>query len=541
MEYLTGASFRDMVLCASAGIEKERQQINELNVFPVPDGDTGTNMSLTISAGARALSGGVFTSVGEAVSCASNALLRGARGNSGVILSLLFRGFAKRLKELSEATTADVAEAMQSGVAAAYKAVMKPTEGTILTVARLSADGASELVRAGCTDVEELFRHTIEVGERTLAQTMEMNPVLKKAGVVDAGGKGFLCILEGMLRALQGEKAEYAEAAEENSQGASFSEFRTEDIRYAYCTEFIVTRENSNDPDILREYLSGIGDCLVMVDDEELIKVHVHTNAPGAVLTQALGYGSLLTVKVENMKQQHSEKLRSELEQTQKPKAPEKKYGFVAVCAGKGMEEIFLSLGVDGIITGGQTMNPSTESILEQIEAVNAETVFVFPNNKNIIMAAQQCVPLTERKVVVIPSKTVPQGITAMMCADPSLAEEDLTQSFLDAIATVSTAQITLAARDSDFDGYAIHEGEYLALVDGALAGSSSDLSEMIRAVAERIGEKDPAVVTVFYGEEETEENAAAVSDQLTSLLPGCDVCPVFGGQPVYRYIISAE
>ena len=463
IQSVTGTLFRDMVINAAAAIEKEKQQINELNVFPVPDGDTGTNMSLTIGAGATALKSADVTTISKAADLTANALLRGARGNSGVILSLLFRGIAKSLKEMTAASPSDFADALQSGVAAAYKAVMKPTEGTILTVSRISADAACDFAQTDC-DMISLLEHVIEVGNDVLAQTVDMNPVLKKAGVVDAGGKGYICILEGMLAALKGETIEFsAPGSTEVNDKADFSAFDNEEIVFTYCTEFIVSRENNQNPETLREYLSGIGDSIVLVDDDELIKVHVHTNSPGAVLTQALTYGSLLTVKIENMREQHNEKLRAEIEsdaQKSTSAKPEKKYGFVAVCEGSGMEDVFNSLGVDGIITGGQTMNPSTQSILEKIEATPAEIVYVFPNNKNIIMAANQCVPLTEKKVVVIPSKTVPQGIAAMLCADTTLEEDDLTATFTDAIAGVHTAQITLAARDSDYDGHAIHAGE---------------------------------------------------------------------------------
>ena len=544
IQSVTGTLFRDMVINAAAAIEKEKQQINELNVFPVPDGDTGTNMSLTIGAGATALKSADVTTISKAADLTANALLRGARGNSGVILSLLFRGIAKSLKEMTAASPSDFADALQSGVAAAYKAVMKPTEGTILTVSRISADAACDFAQTDC-DMISLLEHVIEVGNDVLAQTVDMNPVLKKAGVVDAGGKGYICILEGMLAALKGETIEFsAPGSTEVNDKADFSAFDNEEIVFTYCTEFIVSRENNQNPETLREYLSGIGDSIVLVDDDELIKVHVHTNSPGAVLTQALTYGSLLTVKIENMREQHNEKLRAEIEsdaQKSTSAKPEKKYGFVAVCAGSGMEDVFNSLGVDGIITGGQTMNPSTQSILEKIEATPAEIVYVFPNNKNIIMAANQCVPLTEKKVVVIPSKTVPQGIAAMLCADTTLEEDDLTATFTNAIAGVHTAQITLAARDSDYDGHAIHAGEYLALLDGALVGCSSDFDVLLAGITAKFTEFSPEIITVYYGSDVSDSAADAAREKIAVSLPDADVSLVNGGQPVYHYIISAE
>jgi DAK2 domain fusion protein YloV len=546
IQSITGTLFRDMVIHAAAAIEKRKQQINELNVFPVPDGDTGTNMSLTIGAGAVALKSADVTTVSKAADITANALLRGACGNSGVILSLLFRGIAKSMKELVTASPTDFARALQAGVSAAYKAVMKPTEGTILTVSRLSADAAYDFAQADCNcNLIDLLTHTIDIGNNVLAQTVDMNPVLKKAGVVDAGGKGYICILEGMLAALKGEKVEYTapDAAEVNDK-ADFSAFDDKEIVFTYCTEFIVSRENNHNPEILRDYLSGIGDSIVLVDDDDLIKVHVHTNSPGAVLTQALTYGSLLTVKIENMREQHNEKLRSEIEtEAQKvaPAKPEKKYGFVAVCAGDGMTDVFNSLGIDGVITGGQTMNPSTESILEKIDATPADIVYVFPNNKNIIMAARQCGPLTEKKVIVIPSKTVPQGIAAMLCADTTLEEDELTATFNAAISGVRTAQITLAARDSDYDGHTIHTGEYLALLDGALVGCHADFDLLLGDIIAKFTELDPELITVYYGSDVDESAAEAARSKIAAGLPEADVSLVNGGQPVYHYIISAE
>jgi DAK2 domain fusion protein YloV len=534
-----------MVINASALISNNKQGINDLNVFPVPDGDTGTNMSMTIGAGSAELSKNAPESIGAAATTTANALLRGARGNSGVILSLLFRGIGKYLKELDTATTKDFAEALQKGVKAAYKAVMKPTEGTILTVARLSADEAVRLSES-VEDFDEFFVGIIAVGEEALANTVHQNPVLEKAGVIDAGGKGFIVILQGMLEAIRGNTIELAAegeaAAAETKEKASFSDFDTEEINFSYCTEFIVSKENSNPTEPLREYLSSIGDSIVMVDDDEIIKVHVHTNEPGNVLTRALTYGSFVSVKIENMRNQHSHMIEEE-NGTKEPvkAAPEKKYGTVAVCAGDGMMDVFRDLGVDNLVTGGQTMNPSTEDILAAVEKTPAEIVFVFPNNKNIIMAAEQCARLTDKKVVVIPTKTVPQGISALISYDPDQPEDVLTEAFKDAAKAVHTALVTYAARDSAFDGKNISAGEYLALLEGALLCNSTDLNEVIGKVSDALKEFDPEIITIFYGADIDEDSANGFGSAVGEQLPDADLSVVYGGQPVYYYTISAE
>ncbi|MGE4484497.1 MAG: DAK2 domain-containing protein [Oscillospiraceae bacterium] len=541
IQEITAAVFRDMIINATAAIEQNEEQINELNVFPVPDGDTGTNMGLTMGAGAAELRKSEPESVGKVAETAANALLRGARGNSGVILSLLFRGMAKSLKGKDTAAVSDMADAMRNGVTAAYKAVMKPAEGTILTVSRLAADAAESF---DGDDMELFFECVIEAAEIALADTINQNPVLKKAGVIDAGGKGYIFILHGMLRAIRGDISEMAgdkkPAAREK---ASFSEFETEDITFAYCTEFIVERENMKSPDVLREYLSGIGDSIVLVDDDDIIKVHVHTNEPGNVLTHALAYGSFLTIKIENMRKQHTEKVFEESaeEPAVKSAPPEKKYGVVTVCAGEGMKEVFRDLGADGIITGGQTMNPSTEDILRKIEDTPAEIVFVLPNNKNIIMAAQQCESLTEKMVVVIPSKTVPQGIASLLVMDSSLDKEALTQTMTDAIKNVHTALITYAARDSEFDGHAIRAGEYLALLENTLIGNETDFAMLLDRVTEALSSFSPEFINVFYGEDVDEAAAESTLKKIESAFPEAEASLVSGGQPVYYYIISAE
>ena len=539
-ERITGAVFTDMVNNGAAAIELHKNEINELNVFPVPDGDTGTNMSLTMSNGSKECRKAASSAIGRAAEAAAGGLLRGARGNSGVILSLLFRGISKSLKDKDSASAADFAEALSAGVEAAYKAVMKPTEGTILTVSRLAAAAAVESAKS-TDDVEAVMERAIEEGKIALADTINLNPVLKKAGVVDSGGKGFIYILEGMLRAVRGEIMEMVQV-EETSKGADFSEFNTEDITFTYCTEFIVGRENDKDPNLLRAFLNDIGDSIVVVDDDEIIKTHVHTNNPGNVLTEALTYGSLLTVKIENMKQQHTAKvIDSAEEKAAETAAPVKPYGMVAVCAGDGMASIFKDVGVDGIVTGGQTMNPSTEDILKQINRVPAETVFVFPNNKNIIMAAQQSIPLTEKRVIVIPTGTVPQGITAALTFDDSISPEENEEAMNEAIKSVHTAVVTYAARDSEFENHSIKSGEYLALLDGALAANDASLESVIKSVSQALAENDPEVIVIYYGEDANESDANAVSEIMSKTLPDAEMTVVSGGQPVYYYVISAE
>ena len=499
---INGTQFGQMVLHGAAAITLQKQQINDLNVFPVPDGDTGTNMSLTIGAAAAELRKGGASSVGQAASITAGALLRGARGNSGVILSLLFRGLSKTLKGHDEADGALLAAAMQEGVAAAYGAVMKPAEGTVLTVSRLASKRAVEAA-AENNDVEFVLSEAVRVGYEVLAQTTDMNPVLKKAGVVDAGGQGYLVILEGMLSSLRGEPMPELDEAAKPAK-ADFNAFSAEEITFAFDTVFIV-RKARTDIDLtpLRAYLDSIGDSLVIGEDDEAFKVHVHTNIPGDALSEAQKFGTLELAKIENMRTQAEDvaagkKAQSvdDLDQVEEelesgPAAPEKRYGFLAVCAGEGLSTVFQDLGVDGVISGGQTMNPSTESILKEIEKVPAEIVFVLPNNKNIIMAAQQCVGLASREVVVVPTETIPQGVTAMMSVDPGLEPDALLETMSGAIQNVSTALITYAARNSDFDGFEISEGDYLALLDGKLFGTDRDITVLLEKLAEKAGEAE--------------------------------------------------
>ena len=554
---INGAMFKEMLLFGTVSIAQAQQAINDLNVFPVPDGDTGTNMSLTIQTAAQELKKIEPATVDQAASVTASALLRGARGNSGVILSLLFRGIAKELKGCKEADGAAFAAALQEGVAAAYNAVMKPAEGTILTVSRLAAERAVNAAEEH-NSVEYVIEQAIAQGEITLAQTTDMNPVLKKAGVVDAGGKGFLLILGGMLSALRGE--ERPELTEENAQEkADFAMLNEEDITFTFDTVFIV-RKSGRSIEPFRRFLDGIGDSLVIGEDDEAFKVHVHTDIPGEALTEAQKYGTLELAKIENMRTQAQqlaaggkaqstddlEAIEQELEAAEHENAgeaePEKDFGFLAVCAGEGLANVFTDLGADGVISGGQTMNPSTESILKEIKKVPAHTVFVLPNNKNIIMAAQQCIGLTEKTVVVIPTASIPQGVSAMMAVDPDMSDADaIAKAMTDAAQCVSTAQITYAARNSDFDGFDIHEGDYLALLDGKLLGTDRDVSALLDELSDEAASREAEFITVFYGEDVNEEDAHKACDAFTRKCPDAEVNLICGGQPVYYYIISIE
>ena len=554
---INGAMFKEMLLFGTVSIAQAQQAINDFNVFPVPDGDTGTNMSLTIQTAAQELKKIEPATVDQAASVTASALLRGARGNSGVILSLLFRGISKELKGCKEADGAAFAAALQEGVAAAYNAVMKPAEGTILTVSRLAAERAVNAAEEH-NSVEYVIEQAIAQGEITLAQTTDMNPVLKKAGVVDAGGKGFLLILGGMLSALRGE--ERPELTEENAQEkADFAMLNEEDITFTFDTVFIV-RKSGRSIEPFRRFLDGIGDSLVIGEDDEAFKVHVHTDIPGEALTEAQKYGTLELAKIENMRTQAQqlaaggkaqstddlEAIEQELEAAEHENAgeaePEKDFGFLAVCAGEGLANVFTDLGADGVISGGQTMNPSTESILKEIKKVPAHTVFVLPNNKNIIMAAQQCIGLTEKTVVVIPTASIPQGVSAMMAVDPDMSDADaIAKAMTDAAQCVSTAQITYAARNSDFDGFDIHEGDYLALLDGKLLGTDRDVSALLDGLSDEAASREAEFITVFYGEDVNEEDAHKACDAFTRKCPDAEVNLICGGQPVYYYIISIE
>ena len=540
---INGAELRRMIISAAASIEIHKQALNELNVFPVPDGDTGTNMSMTINSAAADLRKAEDPELYAASKIAASAMLRGARGNSGVILSLLMRGISKTLKGHEVCDGVLWANALQGGVDAAYKAVMKPAEGTILTVSRLAAAKAAAAAQEK-NDVEFVQMAALEEAKIALADTVNQNPVLKKAGVVDAGGKGWTLALEAMLLALQGQDVVVPEDGAENGatkEAANFSDFNTEDITFTYCTEFIIGRENKNDPEKLRAFLNSLGDSLVLVDDDEIIKVHVHTNDPGKALHEAIEYGHFITVKVENMRLQHTEKVLHEQDKAPKIAEPEKPIGVVSVCAGEGLADVFMNLGVDKIISGGQTMNPSTQDILEAVNKVPAETVFVLPNNKNIIMAAEQVNGLTPKTVVVIPSKTVPQGVTAMLNFNPEGTVEENTQTMTEVLPTVETMQITYAARNSDFDGYDIHEGDYLAMAGGSLFGTSKDITVLLKGLAERVRDEEREFVTIYYGADTKEKHAQKAADLFADICPKAEVNLINGGQPVYYYMISVE
>ena len=557
--YIDAAAFKEMILCANAALHANVQAINDLNVFPVPDGDTGTNMALTMDKAATELKKKEFDTIAAAADCVASALLRGARGNSGVILSLLFRGISKRLKGLDTAGAQEFAGAMQDGVDAAYKAVMKPAEGTILTVSRMAAAAAVEAANAGA-GLESCLDCAIKAGSDALAETVNQNPVLKKAGVIDAGGQGYMYILGAMLASYRGEitaPENVDEIIETEKESSAFDVFDTEDITFAFDTVFIVRK---HDPDVdlepLRKYLTSIGDSLVIGEDDEAFKVHVHTNIPGNALNEAQNFGTLELAKIENMRTQHDDILAGkhvqttddldaierELEESEEQYCKSvKDYGVVTVCAGKGLEGLFRELGADGIVTGGQTMNPSTDDILKEINRTPAKTVFVLPNNKNIIMAAEQCVRLSDKKVIIIPTRTVPQGISAMLNFNPEETEENLIAAMNEAAGNVHTAMVTYAARDSDFDGHEIHAGEYLALLDGALLGSYSSEKTLFKELSWAFDELSPEFITVYYGSDVAEDKANEAAETIIGCFPDAEVSVVNGGQPVYYYMISVE
>ena len=553
---ISGSAFKQMIAFGAACVAQQKQAINDLNVFPVPDGDTGTNMSLTIQTAVNELKKSEPATVGEAAKITAGALLRGARGNSGVILSLLFRGISKSAKGLVEMDGPALAAAMGEGVATAYGAVMKPAEGTVLTVSRLAAARAAQAAQEN-PSAEYVLEQAIAAGQETRAQTIDMNPVLKKAGVVDAGGKGYLIILDGMLRALRGEELPQVEEDEKAQDKADFGALSLEDITFTYDTVFIVRKKEGVSIEPFRAYLDGIGDSLVIGEDDEAFKVHVHTDIPGQALTEAAKYGTLELAKIENMRTQAEElaagkqaqstddldAVEEELEAMEGGvAAPEKRYGFLAVCAGDGLAATFRDLGVDRIVSGGQTMNPSTQAILQEVNRTPSQVVFVLPNNKNIIMAAQQCVGLTEKEVIVVPTATVPQGISAMMAVDPEEADPQvILAAMTEAAENVVTAQVTYAARNSDFDGFAISAGDYLALTDGKLFGTDQKLETLLDQLAALAADKGAEFITVFYGDGVTQEDAQRAEQRFADACPEAEVSLLPGGQPVYYYIISIE
>ena len=557
VQSVDGKTLAGMLIHASACLNAEKQKINELNVFPVPDGDTGTNMSLTISTAAAELRQKKPTTVEKAAAVCASAMLRGARGNSGVILSLIFRGFSRAMKDKTEMNGIDLADALNAGVIAAYKAVMKPAEGTVLTVSRLAGERAGRAAEENSA-FEYVLESSIERAREALADTINQNPVLKKAGVVDAGGMGFVVILQGMLDELRGVAAPSEDETDKPAQDkADFGSLADEEITFTYDTVFIVRRTGGKPLDEYRAWLETMGDSLVIGEGDEEFKVHVHTDEPGVVLTKAAEFGTLELAKIENMRTQRDElaagkqaqstddleAVEAELEDMEhQSAAPEKKYGFVAVAAGEGLAKVFYDLGVDGVISGGQTMNPSTEDILKQIKKTPAEIVYVLPNNKNIIMAAQQCVDLVEdKKVIVLPAKTVPQGISAMIAVNPDGDEAENTAAMEEAMSLVTTMEVTYAARDSEFDGQAIHAGDYLLLVDNQLFGTEKDLHTALDKLAQASKERAGEFISIFYGEGVDPDQAEQALALFQTACPDAEITMLEGGQPVYHYLISVE
>lgn len=544
---ITGLLFQQMVMEGALAIAEKKEQANELNVFPVPDGDTGTNMSMTMQAAREEMQRLTEPTLAKAVDATASALLRGARGNSGVILSLLFRGMAKKLHEKNDADGCDFAIALREGVETAYKAVMKPAEGTILTVTRVAAQHAVELCQSNpALSVHEVFEAVLERGQTALAETTKQNPVLEKAGVVDAGGFGFLVIFEGMFDAFRGiQKERKIEPSAPSASTADFGAIQDEDITFTYCTEFIAARKDkARNVGRMRALLGEIGDSLVVVEDDDIVKVHVHTDQPNKVLEEGLKFGPLLTIKIENMREQHTAKV---IEGTVAPKdreirEPEKKYGFVAVAAGEGLHAVFSDLGCDEIVQGGQTMNPSTEDILRAVDRTPAEVVYVFPNNKNIIMAAQQAAVLCEnKKVVIIPTKNIPQGISALLVFDGEAEEDENTEVMQQAIGGVRAGQVTYAARNSEFDGKKIKEGEYLALCEGRLTANSKRPHDVLKKLVRELVHPDSTFATIIYGEGVSEEEAVKLEEMFLRENHDLEITVINGGQPVYYYILSVE
>ena len=547
---IDGEAYKEMILAAAAAVADRVEEVNALNVFPVPDGDTGTNMSMTLNNAAEQLNKLENPTLGRALEVTSSALLRGARGNSGVITSLLFRGIAKGMKDARTADGAVLAEGLKEGAATAYKAVMKPAEGTILTVARIAGDAAVKAAKK-TRDPEAVLGAAIKSAKKALDETVNQNPVLKKAGVVDAGGYGYLLILQGMQDALSGTITRLARKIPVpvinpavTVESADFSSFDEGEINFDYCTEFIAARETDKDPDDLRKFLPTIGDCVVVVEDDEIVKVHVHTNEPHLALGEALKYGQLITVKVENMVEQHRQMVAEETEAHMGKReyaAPVTRYGFVSVAAGEGVMNLFRELGADNVVGGGQTMNPSTEDILRAIDLTPAEIVFVLPNNKNIIMAGQQAAALSDKQVVVLPTKTIPQGICAMLSFDHDLDLEDNQQAMEAAIEAVKSGSVTYAARDSEFDGRSIQEGDHMALTEGKLLSTGKDFMAVMADLAKEMCKGECNFITVIYGEGADEQQADQVRELFQKASGDAEINVLCGGQPVYSYLISVE
>ena len=539
-----------MFLAGAKNLEANKEWINELNVFPVPDGDTGTNMTLTIMSAAKEVAGLETVNMETLAKAISSGSLRGARGNSGVILSQLLRGFTKGIRDTSEIDVITITEAFQKAVATAYKAVMKPKEGTILTVAKGFADKATELALTENVEMEELLDSSLKYAEEVLAKTPEMLPVLKEAGVVDSGGQGLIQVLKGAFDAYLGKEVDYTIEKPESTGEPAQADTRTEaDIKFGYCTEFIImTKKPMQQAEELKfkAFLESIGDSIVVVADEEIVKVHVHTNDPGVAITRALTYGELSHMKIDNMREEHREKLIKDAEKQEaaqvKPAMPHKEVGFISVSIGDGIGEIFKGLGVDYLIEGGQTMNPSTEDMLNAIAEVNADTIFIFPNNKNIILAANQAQALTEdKKIIVIPTKTVPQGIAAIISFDPTASAEDNKENMKEALSMVKTGQITYAVRDTHIDDKEIKEGNIMGIGDDSILAVGEDIAEITKETIDLMADEESELISVYYGEDITEEDANALGEELQEKYPDCEVEVYEGGQPIYYYVVSVE
>ncbi len=562
MNYIDAGMLKNAFLAGAKGLEANKEWINELNVFPVPDGDTGTNMTMTILSAARevaAVENPTMEALARAISSGS---LRGARGNSGVILSQLFRGFTKEIKTVDVITTSVLSDAFNRATETAYKAVMKPKEGTILTVAKGMADKAAELAPQ-TEDVLEFSEKVLEYGEYVLSQTPEMLPVLKEAGVVDSGGQGLIQVIKGCIEGLKGKVVDIDAAVTPSVSGNGAAKTATgagstqaADIRFGYCTEVIINAEKPADETTeqeLKDYLSTIGDSLVVVADDDIVKIHVHTNDPGLAIQKALTYGSLSRIKIDNMREEHQEKLikdserlaaqqKAEEEAKEKKEEPRKKYGFIAVSVGEGLSEIFKGIGADYIIEGGQTMNPSTEDMLEAIEKVHAETVYILPNNKNIILAAEQAKSLSEdTKVYVVPSKTVPQGITALINFAPDLTAEENMEQMTEEMSHVKTGQITYAVRNTSIDGMEIAEGDIMGIGDSGMLAVGKNIEETAMESLRKMVDDESELVTIYYGEDVTEEDAEAFCEKARKEFTSCEFECQNGGQPIYYYMISVE
>ncbi|MFO7153733.1 MAG: DAK2 domain-containing protein [Caldicoprobacter oshimai] len=546
-EFIDAAKLKEMILSATQFLDKHKQAVNALNVFPVPDGDTGTNMSLTMLAAAKEVQGARSDSMAEVVNALASGALKGARGNSGVILSQLFRGFARALQGRKEITTSDYAEAMQAGVDTAYKAVMKPVEGTMLTVARVTAEEARKIAR-NQKDFNEFYKEIIKVAKRVLDKTPEMLPVLKQAGVVDAGGMGLLYIMIGASHALKGtfEPDSIMMATGSYSAAPKLEVQPQEDIEYGYCTEFLIKNlypyVEEGDEENLRERLTKLGDSVLVIRDDDVIKVHVHTNMPGKVLQLGLRYGELSSIKIDNMREQHRHmnEIGSE-EPAPRDDAVEKQFGVIAVAMGEGISSIFKDLAVDFVVEGGQTMNPSIDDLLKAIEKVKAKDIFILPNNGNIILSASQAQQISDKKIYVIPSKSIPQGIAAMLAFNPDVDAETNVQRMTAALSSVKTGQVTYAVRDSNFDGMSIQKGDILGLIDGKISVVGKDINEVARGLIDNMMDDDSEIITLYYGEQVSAQDAEAIADFVSSRYPDVEVEVHFGGQPLYYYIISVE